>query len=76
MEDYVDQIWETFAHETCVLGANKEKTHSVVPLKVTYRRVFVQFRVNAAKTGISEQNPTWRFTWTKFEKLLNMKLVY
>ena len=31
MEDYVDQIWETFGHETCVLGANEEITRSVVP---------------------------------------------
>ena len=72
----MDQIWETFEHETCVLGANKEITRFVVPRKVNYQRVFVQFRVHATKTGISEQNPIGRITWTKFGKLLNMKLVY
>ena len=76
MEDYRDQTWETFEHETCVLRANKEITRFVVPWKVTYRRFFVQSQVHAAKTGISEQNPTWRITGTKLEKILNMKLVY
>ena len=54
----------------------KKITQSGVPRKVSYQRVLVQFWVSAAKTVISEQNPTWGITGTKLEKILNMKLVY